>query len=176
MLENNYQPQLFSEIKSRRLSLEKIIVLTTAATASSAELLINALKPYISVIQIGQNTIGKDMASFAIADERKPALINLVLHPLVFKLYNARGDGDYSGGLVPDHQANEFAALPLKQFGDPADPLLNEALKLSDNLTTSMVTKNKITLNMAANTTLTYHSAQERAAFAPPVDVHQVKR
>lgn len=170
MLENDYQPQLFSEIKGRRLSLGKIIVLTTAATASSAELLINALKPYASVIQIGQKTIGKDMASFAIADERKPPLVNQVLHPLVFKLYNASGNGDYSSGLVPDYQADEFTALPLKQFGDPADPLLNEALKLAGNLTTSTVAKNKMALNTAANTILTYHSAQERAAHAAPVN------
>jgi C-terminal processing protease CtpA/Prc len=175
MHENDYQPQSFSEIKSRRLSLEKIIVLTTAATASSAELLINTLKPYTSVIQIGQKTIGKDMASFTIADERKPALVNLVLHPLVFKLYNARGDGNYNSGLVPDYQADEFTGLPLKQFGDPADPLLNEALKLAGNLTTSTVIKNKITLNMAANTILTYHSAQERAVHAAPANVHHVK-
>jgi C-terminal processing protease CtpA/Prc len=176
MLENDYQPQSFSEIKSRRLSLEKIIVLTTSATASSAELLINTLKPYTSVIQIGQKTIGKDMASFAIADERKPALVNVVLHPLVFKLYNARGDGDYSSGLVPDYQADEFTGLPLKQFGDPADPLLNEALKLTGNLATSTVTKNKMALNTAATTILTYHSAQERAAHAAPVNVHHLKQ
>ncbi|WPV00867.1 S41 family peptidase [Mucilaginibacter sp. cycad4] len=176
MLENDYQPQLFSEIKSRRISPEKIIVLTTAATASSAELLINTLKPYASVIQIGQTTIGKDMASFAIADERKPALVNLVLHPLVFKLYDANGNGDYSSGLVPDYQVDEFSELPLKQFGDPADPLLNKALTLTGNLTTATVTKNKIALNATTNTTLTYHSALERAVHAAPVSVRHVKR
>lgn len=77
------------------------------------------------------------MASFAIADERKPTLVNLVLHPLVFKLYNANGTGDYSNGLTPDYQADEFTELPLKQFGDPTDPLLNQALKLTGNLTTA---------------------------------------
>ncbi|MFC0516371.1 S41 family peptidase [Mucilaginibacter angelicae] len=176
MLENDYQPQSFSEIKSRRLSLQKVIILTTAATASSAELLINTLKPYASVIQIGQTTIGKDMASFAIADGRKPASVNLVLHPLVFKLYNANGTGDYSKGLAPDYEADEFAGLPLKQFGDPADPLLNQALKLTGNLTTASVTKNKTTPNLAANTTIAYHSARERAAYAASVNVRHVIR
>jgi carboxyl-terminal processing protease len=175
MLENDYQPQSFAEIKSRRISLEKVIVLTTSATASSAELLINALKPYTSVIQIGQTTLGKDMASFAIADERKPTMVNLVLHPLVFKLYNANGNGDYNGGLPPDYQADEFTELPLKQFGDPADPLLSQALKLTGNVTTATVKKNKMNLNAAANTTLTYHSARERAIHAAPIKVRYVK-
>ncbi len=177
MIENDYQPRAFSEIKSRRISPEKIIVLTTAATASSAELLINALKPYASVIQIGQTTLGKDMASFAIADERKPALVNLIIHPLVFKLYNANGNGDYSSGLVPDYQVDEFAELPLKQFGDPTDPLLNQALKLTGNVTTATITKNKIALNATTNTntTLTYHSARERAVHAAPVNVRYLK-
>lgn len=176
MLENGYQPQVFQEIKSRRISPEKIIVLTTAATASSAELLINALKPYASVIQIGQTTTGKDMASFAIADERKPALVNMVLHPLVFKLYNANGNGDYSSGLVPDYQVDEFAELPLKQFGDPADPLLNQALRLTGNVITATVTRNKTALNTTTNITLTYHSARERAVHAAPVSVRYIKR
>jgi C-terminal processing protease CtpA/Prc len=174
MLENNYQPQAFSEIRNRRLSLDKIIILTTAATASSAELLINTLKPYTSVTQIGQTTIGKDMASFAIADEHKPALVNLVLHPLVFKLYNANGNGDYNSGLAPDYRADEFAELPLKQFGDPADPLLSQALKLTGNITAASVTKNKIALNLTANTAIAYHSARERAAHAASINVQHV--
>jgi hypothetical protein len=77
---------------------------------------------------------------------------------------------------VPDYQADEFTGLPLKQFGDPADPLLNEALKLTGNLATSTVTKNKMALNTAATTILTYHSAQERAAHAAPVNVHHLKQ
>ncbi|AYL96589.1 S41 family peptidase [Mucilaginibacter celer] len=173
MQENDYQPQLFSEIKSRRLSLEKVIVLTTAATASSAELLINALKPYATVVQIGEKTIGKDMASFAIADERKPVVVNLVLHPLVFKLYNANAQGDYSNGLNPDYMVDEFSNLPLKQFGDAADPLLDQALKLTGNVTTTAV--NKAT-NVSANTTINYQSAVERAAYAAPVAVHRLAR
>lgn len=173
MLENDYQPQSFQDIKSRRLNLEKVIVLTSGATASSAELLINALKPYATVIQIGQTTVGKDMASFAIADERKPATVNLVLHPLVFKLYNANGKGDYSSGLTPDYTVDEFSTLPLKQFGDAADPLLNQALKLTGNVTT---TANTIAANRTLGTNTVYNSAPERAAHAAPVSVHRVAR
>ena len=160
-------------IWGKRLNLEKVLVLTTAATASSAELLINALKPYAPVIQIGQTTIGKDMASFAIVDERKPSVVNLVLHPLVFKLYNANGLGDYSSGLTPDYTIDEFSTLPLKQFGDPADPLLNQALKLTGNV---IATTNGIGVNRSSTFAVTYHSAGERAARALPVNVRRIRR
>jgi C-terminal processing protease CtpA/Prc len=173
MLENDYQPQSFSDLKSRRLNPEKVIVLTTSATASSAELLINALKPYTTVVQIGQTTIGKDMASFAIGDERKPAQINLVLHPLIFKLYNANGKGDYSNGLTPDYTVDEFSELPLKQFGDPADPLLNQALQLTGNVATSINTN---AIKVKVNALIAYQSALERAKKFAPVSVHRIAR
>nr|WP_281270919.1 S41 family peptidase [Mucilaginibacter oryzae] len=174
MLENDYQPQSFSDVISRRLNLEKVIVLATAATASSAELLINALKPYITVIQVGGKTVGKDMAAFAIADERKPAQVSLILHPLIFKLYNANGKGDYSGGLIPDFAVDEFTELPLKQFGDPADPLLNQALALTGNRisTTSNNTSGKSLSGSGVN----YSSANERAARALTVKVSRASR
>lgn len=105
-------------------------MLTTASTASAAELLINNLRPYLNVVQIGAKTMGKDMASFAIADFRTPKPINMVLHPLVFKLYNARDIGDYGSGLTPDYPVDEFTVLPLVPFGDPSDPMLKKALEL----------------------------------------------
>ncbi len=137
MNENSYQPQSFSALKSSQLRLDKVILLTTGATASAAELLINNLKPYANVVQIGQTTIGKDMASFAINDQRVPKQISYVLHPLIFKLYNASGQGDYSNGLAPDYTADEFSALPLKPFGDEQDPLIRKALEVTGIKTTS---------------------------------------
>ncbi|MBS7566951.1 PDZ domain-containing protein [Mucilaginibacter sp. Bleaf8] len=129
--ENGFQPQDFSEFTSRRINLKRIFILTSASTASAAELLVNNLKPFIQVIQIGHTTTGKDMASFAIRDFHTPIKINFTLHPLVFKLYNANGQGEYSNGLTPDYIVDEFSVLPLKPFSDPDDPLLKKALELA---------------------------------------------
>jgi len=41
------------------LQLNKVYILTTKGTASASELVINCLKPYINVVQIGDVTIGK---------------------------------------------------------------------------------------------------------------------
>ena len=42
-------------------------MLTGPNTASASEMLINGLRPYIQVIQIGDKTYGKDMASTTIS-------------------------------------------------------------------------------------------------------------
>ncbi|MCC8407816.1 hypothetical protein LJ707_02675 [Mucilaginibacter sp. UR6-1] len=128
---SNYPPVSFNDITALQLNIAKLYVLTGSGTASSAELLINNLKPYLDVIQIGEQTLGKDMAGFAINDQRQPKQVNLIMHPLIFKLYNASNQGDYPRGLVPDYLVNELSSLPLKPFGDSADPLISKALELS---------------------------------------------
>jgi C-terminal processing protease CtpA/Prc len=45
------------------LNLNKVYVLTTKATASASELVINCLKSYIDVVQIGDITTGKNVGS-----------------------------------------------------------------------------------------------------------------
>jgi C-terminal processing protease CtpA/Prc len=45
------------------LNLSRVIVLTTDSTASASELVINALRPYIEVVTIGETTLGKPFIS-----------------------------------------------------------------------------------------------------------------
>lgn len=165
--ENQFEPQSFTELLSYRLSINRVIVLTSASTASAAELLINNLRPYTSVVQIGGTTMGKDMASFAISDQRNPRQVNIILHPLVFKLYNAQNTGDYPGGLRPDYEADEFSVLPLRPLGDPEDPLLKKALEISGTQAariSSLKNQNKISGN------LKYQSAVNRNREYPNIE------
>ncbi|MET4139958.1 S41 family peptidase [Pedobacter sp. UYP1] len=122
----------FSGLSNYRLNLSRVYVLTGGHTASAAELLINSLRPYLTVIQSGQQTLGKDMASFVIRDYRNPQLVpKWEIYPMIFKLYNATGKGDYSNGLIPDQTADELSVLPLKPFGDISDPLIQSCLQKS---------------------------------------------
>lgn len=115
----------FSQFSNYRLGLYRVHIFTGSHTASAAELLINTLKPYITVIQTGKQTLGKDMASFLIRDYRNPQVVpKWEIYPMIFKLYNAAGMGNYSSGLVPDQLVDELSALPLKPFGDETDPLI----------------------------------------------------
>ena len=59
---NRFTNQLGNGGEINSLSLDKVYVLTTGITASASELIINSLKPYINVVQIGTITTGKMMA------------------------------------------------------------------------------------------------------------------
>lgn len=123
------QGMSFAAASTYRLGLNRVYILTGSHTASAAELLINALRPYIAVIQLGQQTLGKDMASFVIKDYRSPQIVpKWEIYPMIFKLYNAAGKGDYSNGLIPDLSADELSVLPLPAFGDLSDPLIQRCL------------------------------------------------
>ena len=77
------------------LNLSRLFVITTRASASASELLINSLRPHLPVIVVGDLTYGKPVGqySFNFCDK--------VLAPVSFSLVNANGQGDYFGGIVP---------------------------------------------------------------------------
>lgn len=118
----------FNTLLQNNLGLSRIFILGTAATASASEVMINNLKPYIQTVLIGEKTRGKDEASFSISDMRSPKQVQWEMHPIIYKLFNASGNGGYSTGINPDMSANELATLPLLPFGDLNDPLVKAAL------------------------------------------------
>lgn len=120
----------FSELQPARLQLSRVFILSTGITASAAELMINNLKPYMEVVQIGQTSHGKDVGAVSIMDERVPRRIPWVLLPVTFKLANANGEGNYSGGIAPRYAVDEKSQLPLLPVGDKKDPLIAKALSV----------------------------------------------
>lgn len=65
---DKYNDSNFSQnfpIESKNLNLNRVVVITSGATASASEMLINALRPYIEVITIGETTLGKPFVSTA---------------------------------------------------------------------------------------------------------------
>lgn len=137
----------FNTLLQYNLGLSRVYILSTAATASASEVMINNLKPFIQVIQIGEKTRGKDEASFKIFDARVPKLVNWEMHPIVYKLFNANGNGNYSAGINPDITANELATLPLLPFGDPADPMIKAAIARATGKSLTAVLSPKKVLN-----------------------------
>jgi len=57
--ERNFEPQ------SINLNLKRLVVITTNSTASSSEIVINSLRPYINVFTVGSETKGKPYISTA---------------------------------------------------------------------------------------------------------------
>jgi carboxyl-terminal processing protease len=136
----------FADLIARRLPLSRVFVLTTKATASAAELLINNLLPYVQVVQIGESTVGKEMAGAIIRDRRQPRQVNWYMQPLIYKIYNARNSGNYSNGITPQHQVSEYAQLPLFDNGSRFDPLIKKTLELiygTNDVATIMLAREK---------------------------------
>lgn len=119
----------FNTLLNQNLELNKVYILTTASTASASETVINNLKPYMQVVQIGEKTMGKDMSGWDITDQRKPPKISWQIHPMIYKLFNANNAGNYSSGLSPTIIKNEFETLPILELGDPDETLLKKALQ-----------------------------------------------
>jgi len=115
------------------LNLTNLYVLTTRSTASASELIINGLDPYINVIQIGDNTYGKNVASVTLYDS--PTFTKTNVNPshryamqlIVARSQNSVGFGDYLDGLVPDYKLTERIKT-LGVLGDPSEPLLSTAI------------------------------------------------
>jgi len=56
--------------------------------------------------------------------------ISWEMHPIIYKLSNALGAGDYATGIVPQYHVNELEALPLKVLPSLDDPLIQHAIAL----------------------------------------------
>lgn len=125
-----YDPKAldFNSLRTNALGLNKVYILTSNSTASAAEIVINNLKPYMQVIQVGDITLGKDMAGFTVEDKRKPQKIRWQIHPVIYKVFNANGVGEYSNGISPQVSVNEYAALPLLPLGHPDETLISSVL------------------------------------------------
>jgi C-terminal processing protease CtpA/Prc len=128
------------------LNLNKVYILTTGRSASASELIINSLKPYIQVVQIGTTTAGKYQASTTLYDspnfrrEGANQSHTYAMQPLIFKSLNVDGVTDYFEGLAPNIALREkFNNLGI--LGDENEPLL--AAALSDISGTSKVSQQK---------------------------------
>tara|TARA_B100001741_G_scaffold21726_1_gene16161 strand:- start:148 stop:1551 length:1404 start_codon:yes stop_codon:yes gene_type:complete len=120
------------------LNLSRVYILTTRSSASASELIINCLKPYINVIQIGTTTYGKYQASVTLYDSENFSNQNVnrshnyALQPLVLKTLNANGVTDYYNGISPDYEYEE-RAFDMGQVGNINEPMLNFTFGIIDS-------------------------------------------
>lgn len=132
------------------LNLNKVYIIATGDSYSASELTTYCLKPYMNVVQIGDTTGGKYVASWTIHafDEnlgvpvydstsmkvaQKDALRNWAMQPIVAKYTNKDGlDFSTPGFLLPDYQLKEGGnhISNWKQIGDTADTFLAQAIYL----------------------------------------------
>ncbi len=145
---NGNQNISFDVLKASALSLSEVYIITSANTASAAEVVINNLKPYIKVTQIGDKTLGKDMAAFTLSDTETPEN-KWVIYPMVYKIFNILDSGNYTSGIEPALIADEYAQLPLQPLGSKDETLLASALLvITGRASSNLKTKSHNTKNM----------------------------
>ncbi|WP_456311709.1 S41 family peptidase [Pseudomonas shirazensis] len=127
-LESNESKISFDALQNAHPAINKIYVLCGNRTASASELIINNLKPYMEVITIGEKTYGKDVAGFPVEDDRIPGTKGWILYPAIYKLFNARHEGDYSKGIIPVISVNEIQQVEVFALGNSSEILLHTAL------------------------------------------------
>jgi C-terminal processing protease CtpA/Prc len=91
------------------LGLDRVYFITTDATASSSEALINGLEPYLDVYLVGRDTYGKPVGMYAYSDDRQ----RYVFVPVCFSLENSEGVADYYDGLPVDVEARDDKTEPF---------------------------------------------------------------
>lgn len=105
--------ELFS--KSGPLNgVTKVVFIVSGNTASASELVINTLKPFITVEMIGTQTYGKPVGFFPMRLENKYDVFYSLFH-----IKNSLGQGDYFSGFKPD-VVDDFDD-PRNDFGDPLE-------------------------------------------------------
>lgn len=106
------------------LDLERIVVLTSSATCSASELVINSLSPFVDVVVIGAKTCGKPfgMAPVQICDK--------IVSVVNFQTFNALDQGDYSAGLPVECAVTDSVDA---DWGEKRDSLLKTALGYIDS-------------------------------------------
>jgi carboxyl-terminal processing protease len=130
---NRFTSTLNNGSSINHLNLDKVYVLTTKRSASASELVINGLKPYIDVIQIGDATAGKNVGSITVYDSPTFRKQNVnpthkyAMQPIVLKIANNDNFSDYTNGLPATlEQLEDIGNLGV--IGETSDPLLNTAL------------------------------------------------
>jgi carboxyl-terminal processing protease len=83
------------------LALERLVFITTGATASAAETLVNGMPPYVSTATVGAPTYGKPVGQLGFLFCEK------VLRPVSFQTVNSLDEGDYFDGIPVDCAAGD---------------------------------------------------------------------
>lgn len=113
------------------LNLPRLYVLTSSHTASASESTVIALRPFMEVILIGENTVGKGVGMYLLYDKR----YKYALQPITFQYYNQNWETIPPDGLVPDYYMADGYLTSKKNIGDTDEPLLNAALSIINGST-----------------------------------------
>jgi C-terminal processing protease CtpA/Prc len=130
----NFTNTLSNEEIINSLNLDKVYILTSNRSASASEMMVNSLKSYIEVVQIGGQTVGKSQASQIVYDSPNLGRENAnpghtyAMLPLIAITVNKNDETVPPSGIVPTVNLLERPAY-YGTIGDAEEPLLKAALQ-----------------------------------------------
>lgn len=107
------------------LNLDHLYIITSHETASSSELIINGLKPYMKIVLLGDTTTGKNVGSNEFSGKAKN--YPWILHPITCLVENSVEFSDYSKGFAPDYKVDDAFDSEL---GNTKEYMLSYALQV----------------------------------------------
>lgn len=117
-----FDPALLQGVSNA--SFDHLYVLTTGNTASASEIIINCLRPYLGdkLIQVGENTFGKNVAQSLFTNAAHPQLEFWLTTSYIS---NSENYYDYyTDGLKPDYEESEDLTGYLGELGTEQDSLM----------------------------------------------------
>ena len=135
-LGENFTDKLGDGSAINSLNLNQVYIITSGRSASSSELVINGLSPYINVIQVGDNTYGKNVGGPAALydyidnNRTKNPDHTYAIYCMTFFSANSEDFYDYADGLAPQEELKlKEDIINMGTLGESSDPLLAVALK-----------------------------------------------
>ncbi len=109
---------------AENLGLSRLVVLTSANTASASEIVISALSCYMDVYVVGATTAGKNVVLQGIASP-----YDFTIHPVVAAVYDSNGEALSASGISADYTYKEKSDLnPLCALGTEEEAMLQLAI------------------------------------------------
>jgi carboxyl-terminal processing protease len=122
---SNGLPVNFNGPPLPQLGLSRVYVITTGDTCSASEAIMNSLRPFVSIVQIGSTTCGKPYG-FTAKDNCGTSYF-----PIEFEGVNDAGQGGYSNGFAPNSGVFQGCSVSDdfdRQLGDTNERMLGAAI------------------------------------------------
>lgn len=122
---SNGLPVNFNGAALPQLGLTRVYVITTGDTCSASEAIMNSLRPFVNIVQIGSTTCGKPYG-FSAQDNCGTSYF-----PIEFEGVNDLGQGGFSNGFTPNGGVFQGCTVTDdfdRQLGDTSERMLGAAI------------------------------------------------
>ncbi|RZL53878.1 MAG: hypothetical protein EOO93_20575, partial [Pedobacter sp.] len=140
-------------------NVTNIVFIVSGNSASASELVINSLKPYMTVKLVGTKSYGKPVGFFPIRIQNRYDVFYSM-----FSTKNSLGQGDYYDGFTPD--VVDTFDDPLHNFGDSKENYTALAISAIAPGITTITTKANITMSIGGKSV----RAQSLQPMKPLID------